>query len=737
MHVTTARIKEYWDYWRGKVLTKDIDIIRFERENAENDEIQRDYLSEYSTICDVGNLSQFDHNIDMKKLKAIMGDNFYDYNVMKAVACSVYSVFYGISAETGNIARRNYLKESIENLHKFGSDSAFGHALTGEIQGAKDMYVIKVPKSKQHENDALHELFVGLRLNELRRYVPNFAFVYGGIGCSPPIIDPENKNGKVLTFCDGTESRLPYIVYESITPSEPFDVYVKKGHVDQFLSVYFQYLLALDLASEKLRFTHYDCHPGNILARKIKVEGIEGNFCIPYRSSKSKDVIYVVSDVVATAIDYGQSTIGFKGRDIGYGDVRIRQAGVVKGPWPMHDAYKLLMFTAFDLMEEDSKKPVKQYGHLLNVMNDIFRFFNKTEPFDKCLKEQRDNLFILPMFDDNRDVTIMELINYIQSVYDTSNVLLDKPNFPVLECTWCYTFAKVEKDAYRTQHSPRDLFEFYDIATHLGKAVSDQYDDLVNNFNYEKAAADYMLKVKKTLEDLKKYVNLAKQPTITGNIANNKTMNSLMMANKYLIVAVSKYQDLEIWFEVGMSVAILYQDNELQKFINDGINELKNFKNMVLFEIKAANKNYEKIREITSKPSWAVNKLLYPWYTTSADEVVGLKLRFERDQSKAFRAERLPSYNPILLSTIPSAKIATKSLKPGVLKSKAPIKSMKPIKSLMTQGTIIEEAPRGANIVSGISVSRQTSVLSEKRSVTLDRLQDGTVRGINVAGRIN
>jgi hypothetical protein len=639
MNITSADIIAESANVKREIRNNSLAVRQLRSRLAENLVIQTKALQTMTSVCYVGDLPKFDENIDEKKMKALLSNNFFDFNVMRAAACSVYSVFYGISESTGNIAHLVHLKDTISNLHKFGAESVSGNALTGEIKGAEDMYVMKTPRDKDAVVDLSHEAFIGLFVtNILRKWVPNFAFVFGFFKCSPPIIDDETK--KVLTFCDGESPRVPYIIYEKIVPSETFGEYATHCTVDQFLSIYCQDLEATDIASKLVGFTHYDKHYGNVLVRKINVKGIVGKFCIPYTNFDTKKVTYVVSEAVATAIDYGQSTGTYKGHDIGFGQVGLREAGVTDGAWPLHDAYKLLMFTGWYLLQQQRvNRPV------VATIEKIFRFFNKTEPFLEVIEKQRRHYFGMPLLEANANYTIQMLLTHIRTVCDTSRVIETVPTYPILECTSCYTFTGAYKEAYIIKQKPKTFFDFYDVASHLGSSSAKDYDELVHKFDYTSAKTNFMKRVDDHMKDLNVLLKVPFKKLDHGtNIANIKLMRELMASTKNLFFIISKFEDLDMWLKVGSSVAILFADTGLIAYIKNTRSKLVILEPLIEQLINDANDNYVIIKRAITGPQWkGPQRISYPWYEDSAGDVVALKHRFNKDERELFTEQRLPS----------------------------------------------------------------------------------------------
>ena len=224
---------------------------------------------------------------------------------MKAAMCTADSIFYTSPYDVGSLYLNNRIRMYIHNLRQVGGESAEGYALVADFENAKDMFVVKVSRSPS-DDTLLHELVVGLYgTNKLRQYIPNFAYVYGGFKCSPPLIDPETK--KVITWCLHDTNPVNYVLYENITPAVPMSKYLQTCTGKDFVNVYLQVLYALRLALKVSDYTHYDLHYENVLIREPSPGTISGPFQIAYETERG--VEYVLTHVIPTFIDYGFSHI--------------------------------------------------------------------------------------------------------------------------------------------------------------------------------------------------------------------------------------------------------------------------------------------------------------------------------------------------------------------------------------------------------------------------------------------
>jgi len=152
---------------------------------------ERKYLenSNAQILRKLKGLAENIYKLNVDKLKSLAKFNFYDPIIMKEIFQVMNAIVYLQPNQPSAVNPNERIKEWLRNLERIGSDSVEGFAFKGDLRNATSTFVIKSPKTS--EKDLLHEFVVGLELNELRSYVPNFAYVFGGFKCTPPILKEE------------------------------------------------------------------------------------------------------------------------------------------------------------------------------------------------------------------------------------------------------------------------------------------------------------------------------------------------------------------------------------------------------------------------------------------------------------------------------------------------------------------------------------------------------------------
>jgi antitoxin component YwqK of YwqJK toxin-antitoxin module len=310
---------------------KSLDIVEYFRnpysginktpERASNEEKIIDAIKPYP--IDLKNISKE----KLAKLQNLLEDDFYQYNVPEGIMYLTSAILLNKTEKLSDIVD-NWLLNP-----KFLGIGENAYAISSNFGDAKNLFAIKTVFDPR-EDDLIHELFVGLfGTNQLRKQVPNFAFLYGGFVCRAPTI---GKNNIITEMC-GNGKVVHYVIYENIPGTN-----LTKGLINfsasDFIAIYLQILLALRAGLE-YDFTHYDLHEANVILRKP----FDTKFAIPYQNST--DIIYIITDMVATMIDYGYAHIKYQ--DVDYGKYGLEKFCVFPDKsFPLYDAYKLLLSCA-------------------------------------------------------------------------------------------------------------------------------------------------------------------------------------------------------------------------------------------------------------------------------------------------------------------------------------------------------------------------------------------------------
>jgi hypothetical protein len=275
-----------------------------------------------------------------------ISNNVYDASCLSA------SIFN--SSEETNIVSKNYIGKST----RIGAPSVYG-VVFEPILKSKDRYritsftycindmqkkMLNLPfaiKTPQYSDDKsiIHEAFIGIYgINKLRQKISNFVYTYGITECSATFY----KNNDIISSCS-ISGNTPYLILENLSekdnPSRTlYDAIKSDLTSEEFVMIYLQILLALNVAKKEIDFTHYDLHANNVLLKKKDKDGEYFNYKT-YLPDERK--IYIRIREIAVIIDYGFSHCNIDARD--YGKNIWSLDVVYNKSFPLYDAYRLLM----------------------------------------------------------------------------------------------------------------------------------------------------------------------------------------------------------------------------------------------------------------------------------------------------------------------------------------------------------------------------------------------------------
>ncbi len=198
--------------------------------------------------------------------------------------------------------------------------------------------VLKYPKEKTEYRDLLKEYYIGVTcINNLRCLVPNFVYTMG------LIIHP--KHGEVMM----TE----YI------PGHTLGYHLKNNTItfEQYISIFIQILLALEVAQREYRFCHYDLHVNNIILRPIE----KYSYSVVLDNKRYN---LTVNDFIPVILDFGMTSVNVEDKLLG--TYHYINYGMMPYMIPGVDMYKLLFHSysnASDLLQRQITLLYDFYGH--------------------------------------------------------------------------------------------------------------------------------------------------------------------------------------------------------------------------------------------------------------------------------------------------------------------------------------------------------------------------------------
>jgi serine/threonine protein kinase len=197
------------------------------------------------------------------------------------------------------------------DIKPFGSKSKQGVVSKSLI--FDNMYVVvKKAKTSKFDEITIRDFCVGVNLNKILNEAPFFVHT---IGC----FQFKNQFHIVTQFIDG-------INLKSFLQN-------KKSTFVEFLNIFFQILLGLEIAQNKLNFAHYDLHTDNVILVPCK-ETIEVTL---YGYN------YIIkNNYRPVMIDFGLSSVHTKGQTLGQKSLETK--GIYNHLSPGYDIYVFLLF---------------------------------------------------------------------------------------------------------------------------------------------------------------------------------------------------------------------------------------------------------------------------------------------------------------------------------------------------------------------------------------------------------
>lgn len=539
--------------------------------------IEKEFLSSYqmcpSSIRETDIVPQLS-NLNTDKMKSEISENFYNSQLMESISCiaSAFTIYTGDFSLSGIERIREYLTD----LNQIGEKSAYGYAISASLNGNhnNNFFVLKAPKLLLDADELIHENMVAFgALNGLRNLIPNFAYVYGMITCSPPYID---SNKKVLGWCNSEKLPVSYSIYENIYPSESFSSFCKKCDFNTFMENYLQIVLALREAQIQVGFSHNDLHSSNVLIRKYSDTLIQ----IPYNTSEGK--LFLKSNgTIATIIDYGMSHIELEqddGRIIHFGNVSEGQNQSSYGVYrdkmnPIIDVYKLLCFCLYDMIQGRDNN-YKCYEDV----KDILYFFNKTEEPYTIIEQQRNLFYGINLDEITENFNIDEYINFLRQYcldkgYEDPLSYEMYENYKIIECDeTCRTFTNLmEEFGVNDLPKPKNFTEFYDAhgsliykldleenfiyRNKIDKDIEDLNKFFIKNFNNL-----YDLEIKK-INDLTENLDIIifDFPTNYYDLLNHKYLDLIKLNTSKYVKFFDSYQRLLLKYKIGIYIIKLFK----------------------------------------------------------------------------------------------------------------------------------------------------------------------------------
>jgi serine/threonine protein kinase len=246
------------------------------------------------------------------------------------------------------------LHKKISAMRRIGGESRESFVFEWTVPGCPGAdIVIKSPRRHTRSGSLIREYFMGASLlNTIRNTIPTIVYTIGAFSC--PI---EWKNNSF----QNTDSENIYIMYEKIG-GESVRALLQSAKLTfkDWLILFTQLLITLEVAQRQAGFTHFDLHTENVMVR---------NLVSPYNVMLDQDTYSVTKSALSPVIiDFGHACVDYAGDFIA--SFEHPNHGMLAFTVPGYDMYKFLVSSL------NSAK-----GNLRNDIHSLFAFYGADDPY--------------------------------------------------------------------------------------------------------------------------------------------------------------------------------------------------------------------------------------------------------------------------------------------------------------------------------------------------------------------
>jgi hypothetical protein len=360
--------------------------------------IQKEYinknLSNISSCTVLDKLTKDIDQISTPIVKDVLANKFNNGPDMNAVVCMFDNLFLSTakSKQHGLFHLSVHVTKWVKNLEKIDINSTSGFVYFSDILSDIKV-IIKLPQYGDDYDEMIREYFIGVtEINKLRYTLPNFVYTFGAFIC------PMDKG----VLCKGDDSKtIPFVVFENI-PGNNIQKMLEKDKLSfsQYLGMFIQVLLALEVAQRTIGFCHFDFHTGNLMCRTIKNNC---NYNVPL-----DNIVYEVTakEYLPVIIDFGLSTV--KHNETVVGSYTFPEHGMMHYMLPGVDMYKFLYYSCTFAQGNVQRQ-------ILNLMS----FYGKDDPYkfliggDKSLDNANEEYVKKGSYSRVTTYTPLEFLNWI------------------------------------------------------------------------------------------------------------------------------------------------------------------------------------------------------------------------------------------------------------------------------------------------------------------------------------
>jgi hypothetical protein len=296
------------------------------------------------------------------RINMILSQAYPTGSDMRAVFYLIDTLFLSNSTkkirEKGLYSLTKNMKDCVKNMEHLPVKSKEGFIYITHFFASNIQVIIKVPQTSNGIESKVREYFIGIKaINNLRYITPSFVYTLGAFLCPKP-----SKTGQIS--CNDSCKNTAFVFYEKIL-GDSVQTLLKNDSLNfkQFLVLFVQLLLALEVAQREVRFTHFDLHTDNVMVRV----GTGDSTSITQLDMST----YIINqpEFIPVIIDFGATTAYINGKYIGSYDYISH--GMLNFMIPGHDMYKFMVYCAHKTENRELKDSIIK----------IFEFYGEDDPY--------------------------------------------------------------------------------------------------------------------------------------------------------------------------------------------------------------------------------------------------------------------------------------------------------------------------------------------------------------------
>jgi serine/threonine protein kinase len=284
---------------------------------------------------------------------------------MRAVSGAIKNMLGlgNLRPDTGVRPLGKVIHKKIPTMRRIGGESRESFVFEWTVPGCPGAeIVVKSPRRQARTPSLTREYFMGARiLNTLRNTMPTMVYTIGAFSC--PI---EWRNNAF----HAASSEHIYVMYEKIRgDSVRTMLQADELTFKEWLTLFTQLLITLELAQRDAGFTHFDLHTENVMVR---------NLLAPYQVMLDQHNYAVTQlSLSPVIIDFGHACVDYAGDFVA--SFEHPNHGMLAFTVPGYDMYKFLVSSL------NSAK-----GNLRNDIHSLFAFYGTDDPY--CIADTLESV---------------------------------------------------------------------------------------------------------------------------------------------------------------------------------------------------------------------------------------------------------------------------------------------------------------------------------------------------------